>query len=297
MSGAPTEEGPQAAPRGPSPVEPLASYVARAEAATGAELLQVIEEALLHPEIFVYGELLALPNVAELGRKGGPVEKDGGLLEKEGGPPSPPQTPEARAFLLLRLLASGTVGDLVAAVRRQETQPVPVGLLHKLRLLTISSLAALCPKLLFADIQQALEAPGCCSESWGPPQGCQTLEDEALEGPLPGGPSSSASAAAAGGKARLSVEETEALVIECLQLGLVSGRIDGAQGCLDSWGALPRDPTERDLQAMLSVLGGLELRLQRSIALLSAKQGPPAFGGRGAAPGAPLPPPPFSLSC
>ncbi|KAL8440908.1 hypothetical protein Emag_007618 [Eimeria magna] len=254
---------------------PLAKYVARAEAATGGELLQVIEEALLHPEIFVYGELLALPNVAELVRKKGPAQNQGGPLETEGPPSPPPQTPEARAFALLHLLASGTVGDLVAAVRRQETQPVPFGLLHKLRLLTISSLAAVCPRLLFADIQKALEAPGCCSEPGGGPQGCRIREEEAVEGPPPGTPGSNASAAAAAeaglGKARLSLEETEALVMECLQLGLVKGRIEGSVGCLDSWGAVPRDPTEKDLKAMLSVLGGLEQRLERSIAILGAK--------------------------
>ncbi|KAL8432243.1 hypothetical protein ACSSS7_004703 [Eimeria intestinalis] len=251
---------------------PLTSYVARAAAATGAQLLEVIEEALLHPDIFVYGELLALPNVAALGGSvGGEVEKEGGPLEREGGGPLPPMTPEARAFLLLRLLASGTVGDLVAAVRKQEIEPVPHSLLHKLRLLTISSLAAVCPRLRFADVQLALEAPGCFSESPSSPPVIKTQDNETLEGPLlPGAPGDSALAGAGGGKARLSLEETEALVMECLQLGLVKGRIDGAMSCLDSWGALPRDPTNRDLKAMISVLGSLELRLERSIALLSA---------------------------
>ncbi|KAL8451699.1 hypothetical protein Emed_001861 [Eimeria media] len=254
---------------------PLANYVARAAAATGAELLQVIEEALLHPDIFVYGELLALPNVAELGGNKGPTEEQRGPLETGGPPSPPPQTPEARAFLLLRLLASGTVSDLVAAVRRGEIQPVPVGLMHKLRLLTISSLAAVCPRLLFTDLQKALEAPGCCSEPGGGPHGSQALKDGDIGGPPTGAPSSNASAGAAApaglGRAKLSVEEIEALVMECLQLGLVDGRIDGGVGCLDSWRALPRDPTEKDLKAMLSVLGGLEQRLERSIALLSAK--------------------------
>jgi len=41
----------------------LVQYLALAQTATEKTLPTVIEQALNHPNIFLYGELLALPNV------------------------------------------------------------------------------------------------------------------------------------------------------------------------------------------------------------------------------------------
>lgn len=230
------------APLGP-PRGPLEVFVERAAEAKGSELLRVIGQALLHPEVFVYGELLALENISDLARPNddhGPQEKPGALAVK-----------------LLRMMASGTVEDLVDLIKRKEAKPVPPILLLKLRLLTITSRAAVSSRLFFKDLQKALEAPGCCDSSegalfggsfQGPPEGCTTA-------------CGSKETAAKTAKAALDAEETEELVLETLRLGLVRGRVDGELGCLDIWGSMSRDPTDRDIKAMISVLNDFDQRI------------------------------------
>ncbi|CDI81042.1 hypothetical protein, conserved [Eimeria acervulina] len=328
--------GPPVGPPGGPPKGPLDDFVCRARASSGSELLQVIEEALLHPDVFVYGELLALENVQQLESTSGCVE---GPPCVEGGP---------RAVYLLRLLASGTVGDLVEMNKKLQGAPIPPLLLQKLRLLTIVSRCSVSSRVSFKDLQKDLEAPGCCEQ-----MGAPTMHAGApKEGPTPdmlgGEPASNsplsvsgaaaaaatdaaaadgatdaaaaadataadaaaaagraaavaaaatadtaaaaahtaaaathiaaadtaaagaAAADAAAGKAYLTELEVEELVVKCLRLGLVWGRIDGDLGCIDTWGALNRDPSETDIEPMLAVLKSFYQRTHQTLLLLIA---------------------------
>ncbi|OEH80451.1 COP9 signalosome complex subunit 7 [Cyclospora cayetanensis] len=229
----------------------LDSLVARARQAKGASLMQIIEEALVHPEVFVFGELLELENVQQLGAsRNEEVAAEGGVLE--GGP---------RALFLLRLMASGTVRDLVERREALLGAPIPPAILFKLRLLTVASLASVSPHLAFSEIQEALAAPGCC-EPAGASAECSQVDLE-IEGRCEVLDRWSSTPAAT--KAWLTELEVEELVLTCMRLGLVHGRIDGELGCLDSCGALNRDPTERDIPAMIGLLKDFSGRLSEII--------------------------------
>lgn len=239
------------APWGP-PRGPLEAFVARAAAAKGAELLRVIGEALLHPDVYVYGELLVLDNVLEL------AHTDDEQRPQEGS--------GVRALRLLRLMASGTVEDLVDLIKREEAKPVPPILLFKLRMLTIASRAAVSSRLLLKDLEKALEAPGCCDSVEG------GLLEEFFRGPHASPVSEgwsgicvSEETVAKTAKPALDTEETEELVLASLRLGLVRGRLDGELGCLDIWGTISRDPTDRDIKAMISVLNDFDVRISKTL--------------------------------
>ena len=252
------------APWGP-PRGPLEAFVARAKAARGDELLVVLEEALLHPEVFVFGELLALENVQALGARkgqGGPLPE---MRPRERGP---------QVLLLLRLMASGTVEDLREMIKKQEIERVHPMMLYKIRLLTVVSLASVSSCVPFVDLQNALEAPDCCTPSGAPlglfrgPQRAPIAGecgDGAEEGnsssPTAAAAAAAEAAAAATAKASLDLGEVEEIVLFCLRLGLVRGRINGELACLCAWGALSRDPTERDIRAMISILKSFDARL------------------------------------
>ncbi|CDJ44932.1 hypothetical protein, conserved [Eimeria tenella] len=280
-------EAPLGAPGGP-PGGPLDSFVARAKAARGPQLLQVLQEALLHPDLFIFGELLALDNVQQLG---GPPGGEGGpaLEGPPGGPPTEggPLEGGPRMLFLLRLMASGTVKDLVESLGGPLGAPVPPQLLYKLRLLTIVSWASVSCCISFKELQGALEAPGCCSaaagllQQGGPsggPSGGTPGWAQPDEGPA-GAPDSSSSsssstaAAAAAAKEWLTESEVEEMAVTCLRLGLLRGRVDGELGCIDTWGAPLRDPTEKDIDPMLSVLKSFQHKVSHILLLLNtAKQ-------------------------
>lgn len=86
--------------------------------ARGPAVVHLIREVIEHPQIFVFGELLSLPNVESLG-----------------------ETPEYEPWLrLLQLFAFGTYSDYLSS---SETLPqLTPAMLTKLRSLTIISLAA-----------------------------------------------------------------------------------------------------------------------------------------------------------
>lgn len=248
MLQAPLSEAPWGPPRGP-----LEAFVARAATAKGAELLRVIGEALLHPDVFVFGELLVLDNVLELAHPGDSQGSDEGS--------------GVRALKLLRLMASGTVGDLVELIKLKEANPVPPVLLFKLRLLTIASRAAVSSRLFFKDLQEALEAPGCCGsvEGAGLFESVFEVPHESPASQGCNGICASQETAAKTAKAALDAEEIEELVLESLRLGLVKGRVDGELGCLYTWDAISRDPTDRDIRAMISVLSDFDVRLSKTV--------------------------------
>ncbi|XP_034141044.1 COP9 signalosome complex subunit 7 isoform X1 [Drosophila guanche] len=110
----------------------LEKFCVLAKNATGAALLDVLKQALEAPNVFVFGELLVEPNVAEL--------KDG---------------PDAKYYNTLNLFAYGTykeyrskAGDYI------ELSPA---MQKKLQHLTIVSLAIKTKSIPYALLQQELE--------------------------------------------------------------------------------------------------------------------------------------------
>lgn len=100
--------------------------------AKGPAVVHLIREATEHPQIFVFGELLNLPNVTALA-----------------------ETPEYEPWLrLVQLFAFGTYSDYLAA--QSTLPPLTPLMLTKLRSLTIISLAAKFKRISYSVLMSAL---------------------------------------------------------------------------------------------------------------------------------------------
>ncbi|TDG39791.1 hypothetical protein AWZ03_013785 [Drosophila navojoa] len=110
----------------------LQQFCLQAKNATGAALLDVIKQVLDAPNVFVFGELLAEPNVAEL--------KDG---------------PHAKYYNTLNLFAYGTYKQFRA--QQQDYIELTPAMQKKLQHLTIVSLAIKSKSIPYAILLNELE--------------------------------------------------------------------------------------------------------------------------------------------
>jgi COP9 signalosome complex subunit 7 len=111
----------------------LGQFVILAQSTQGKACEALVRDAIEHSGVFVFGELLACPNVQAL-----------------------EQTPDGKRLLnLLRIFAFGVYPDFKA--RKAELPEVSPGQLRKLQLLTIVSMATKEKTIKFADLQAAVE--------------------------------------------------------------------------------------------------------------------------------------------
>lgn len=108
----------------------LQQFVLLAQAAKGSGCAALIRQALSHPKVYVFGELLTLPNVQELG-----------------------QTEHAVALGVLNLFAYGTWKD----VTPEQRAFLDDDMVHKLKKLSIVSKCAGAHTKKYAEIMQAVE--------------------------------------------------------------------------------------------------------------------------------------------
>jgi len=111
----------------------LNSFLLLAKTAKGAACASLIKQVLEHPSIYVFGELLDMPNVAELGG-----------------------TSAAATLELLRLFAFGTWGDYKASMTLR-AEALSEAQVTKLKKLTVVSLASQSKTLAYDVLMRELE--------------------------------------------------------------------------------------------------------------------------------------------
>jgi len=112
---------------------PLSQFVILAQTAQGRDCEALVQQALEHSGVFVFGELLDCPNVQALAG----AEEGARLLE------------------LLRLFAYGTYPEFVA--RKAQLPELNAAQRRKLQLLTVVSMASKDRLIKFTDLQVALD--------------------------------------------------------------------------------------------------------------------------------------------
>eukprot|EP01062_Namystynia_karyoxenos_P055881 TRINITY_DN46893_c0_g1_i1.p1 TRINITY_DN46893_c0_g1~~TRINITY_DN46893_c0_g1_i1.p1 ORF type:complete len:284 (+),score=119.92 TRINITY_DN46893_c0_g1_i1:91-942(+) len=113
----------------------LAHYCSLARGQRGRAVTAVLSEVLSDPHIFVFGELFEVPSVADLATKG---DKD-----------------EKAAYDQLQIFAHGTLTDYQK--RERELPKLKEPQLHKLKQLTLVSLAAQSRILKYDDLLRSLD--------------------------------------------------------------------------------------------------------------------------------------------